>query len=359
MPKIFLSYRRDDSIDIAGRIYDRLSGHFGDESVFMDIDSIPFGVDFRTYLSSWVSKCDVLLAIIGDGWLDSIDDQGNRRLGSPIDFVTIEITSAIRREIPVVPILVGNSIMPKPDQLPTDMIDFAFRNATEVRSGRDFHSHVNRLVQGIEHVYRETTSNLVTSREDAGVRNHETNSTKPGSLVVSFPAVASPTNLAFEDSVVDGAPAGWFNSSGFVSGVSTDYDFKVINYGDGGSGKYLRVNRMNANNKEFGSLMQRCPSFDFEGKRIRVEATIKSENLDDWAGLWMRVDGDASHLFFDNMSDRPIKGSTDWVNYLVQTDLLQGSEWLNYGVLLSGNGVLYIDKFVISISDIQGNWVAI
>jgi hypothetical protein len=71
MGKLFISYRRDDSIGLAGRIYDRLAAHFGRDAVFMDVDAIPFGVDFCQHLSDAVSRCDVLLAIIGEDWLST------------------------------------------------------------------------------------------------------------------------------------------------------------------------------------------------------------------------------------------------------------------------------------------------
>ena len=153
MPKIFLSYRREDSIDVAGRIHDRLSAHFGNDSVFMDVDSVPFGVDFRAFLGDWVGQCDVLLAVVGDSWLEARDGEGTPRLGDPSDFVTIEIAAALQREIPVVPLLVGGAEIPQLDQLPTALSQLAYRNAAEVRSGRDFHTHMDRLIRGIERHY--------------------------------------------------------------------------------------------------------------------------------------------------------------------------------------------------------------
>jgi len=94
---IFLSYRRTDSADIAGRIYDRLIGKFGRGPIFKDVDSIPLGLDFKEYLDTKVGECDVLLAIIGDDWLDSSDPAGKKRLDDPADFVRIEIESALGR----------------------------------------------------------------------------------------------------------------------------------------------------------------------------------------------------------------------------------------------------------------------
>ena len=74
--KIFISYRRDDSAAAAGRLNDRLEQEFGRDSLFMDVDAIPLGVDFAEVLGAEVAKCDVLLAIMGPHWLDARDDEG-------------------------------------------------------------------------------------------------------------------------------------------------------------------------------------------------------------------------------------------------------------------------------------------
>ncbi len=149
MPKIFVSYRRDDSADAAGRLHDRLSAEFGKASVFIDVDNIPFGVDFRKHLADAVGNCDVLLAIMGNEWLEAQDREGKRRLDDEADFVRIEIATALQRQIPVIPILVGDNSVPKPDQLPDDLRELAFRNAAEIRAGAHFSSQVDKLVQSI------------------------------------------------------------------------------------------------------------------------------------------------------------------------------------------------------------------
>ena len=71
-----MSYRRSDSAHVAGRIYDRLVESFGRGSVFNDVDSIPLGLDFKEYLDEKVGECNVLLAIIGDRWLEARDANG-------------------------------------------------------------------------------------------------------------------------------------------------------------------------------------------------------------------------------------------------------------------------------------------
>ncbi len=154
MPKIFISYRRQDSADATGRLHDRLDAEFGRDSVFMDIDSIPFSVDFRKRLNDSVQQTDVLLAVISDRWLDASFDKGpktgKRRLEDPDDYVRIEIESALSLGIPVVPVLVGRASMPSEADLPGALKELAYKNAAEARSGPTFHVNVDRLIRGLE-----------------------------------------------------------------------------------------------------------------------------------------------------------------------------------------------------------------
>src|SRR5262249_55425840 len=133
-------------------IYDRLQRHFGHGSVFMDVDTIPVGADFRQYLRDAVSQCEILLAIIGEQWLEA-SQGGARRLEDPKDFVRIELETALGRGIPVIPVLIGRTTMPLPEQLPPSLADLAYLNAVQVARGRDFHDHVDRLIQGLNHVF--------------------------------------------------------------------------------------------------------------------------------------------------------------------------------------------------------------
>jgi CheY-like chemotaxis protein len=167
MPKIFISYRREDSEHITGRLYDRLEQRFGRDNVFMDVETIPLGVDFREHLDRAVGRCDTLLAVIGERWLDIRHPEGQRRLDDPGDFVRIEIQAALARGIPVIPVLVGAAMMPGVQDLPEGLKPLAYRNAAEVRSGRDFHDHVDRLARGIEHLAQQGSD--ADSRQGSGL----------------------------------------------------------------------------------------------------------------------------------------------------------------------------------------------
>ncbi len=146
---LFISYRRTDSAGYSGRVHDRLQQEFGDNLLFMDVDSIPLGTNFAKMLGEEVAKCDVLLAVIGPGWLEARDEKGNRRLENPNDFVRIEIGTALKRGILVIPILLEGTQVPKADQLPDDLKELTLRNALDVRHA-SFAEDMERLIRGLK-----------------------------------------------------------------------------------------------------------------------------------------------------------------------------------------------------------------
>src|ERR1043165_3354644 len=102
---IFISYRRNDSAGYAGRLFDGLSAHFGEDQIFMDIDYIEPGEDFVQAIETAVGSCEILIALIGPSWL-TIENVTGRRLDNPNDFVRLEIVAALARGIRVIPVLV-------------------------------------------------------------------------------------------------------------------------------------------------------------------------------------------------------------------------------------------------------------
>jgi hypothetical protein len=150
--KIFINYRRDDSIGMAGRLHDRLAQTFGRDKLFMDVDHIPVGVDFVEHLNSQVAACDAILVVIGPHWLDAKDESGDRRLDKPDDFVAIEIAAALARDIRVIPVLVDGARMPRASQLPDSLKPLARRHAIEVRHahfGHDAEALVARMREAL------------------------------------------------------------------------------------------------------------------------------------------------------------------------------------------------------------------
>ncbi|MBE9140144.1 SUMF1/EgtB/PvdO family nonheme iron enzyme [Nodosilinea sp. LEGE 07088] len=150
---IFISYRRSNSTDITGRIYDRLAAHFGEASVFKDVDSIPFGVNFRHHLEQAVSYCPVLLAIIDPNWLEATDNRGRLKLANPSDWVRVEIETALKRDRLVIPVLVGDAMLPNETELPDSLKALAYRQSAPVRCDPDFHRDLDRLIHRVEEVF--------------------------------------------------------------------------------------------------------------------------------------------------------------------------------------------------------------
>lgn len=147
--RIFISYRRSDSADVTGRIYDCLVDEFGRAPIFKDVDSIPLGVDFKAYLDRKIRECKVVLAIIGDHWLDARNEAGRRRLDDPADFVRIEIEAALESGIPVIPLLVCGVKMPLEKDLPTGLQQLVYKNGIPIRPDPDFHHDMERLIAAL------------------------------------------------------------------------------------------------------------------------------------------------------------------------------------------------------------------
>src|SRR5262249_21203978 len=127
----------------------RLTAHFGEVQVFIDIDQIEPGEDFVEAINRKVSACDIAIVAIGPDWLGATDASGKRRLDDEEDFVRIEIVAALRRKIRVIPVLVGGARMPGRHDLPEALAPLSRRNAIELSETR-FHADVNRLIQAIE-----------------------------------------------------------------------------------------------------------------------------------------------------------------------------------------------------------------
>lgn len=149
MSGIFISYRRDDTSGHAGRLYDRLSDRFGEDRVFIDIDTIEPGVDFFEAIQDAVGSCDALIVLIGKRWLTVTDETGQLRLDNPMDFVRLEVETALNRNIRVIPVLVQGAVMPRPQDLPESLVKLTRRNALELSDAR-WHYDVGRLINVLE-----------------------------------------------------------------------------------------------------------------------------------------------------------------------------------------------------------------
>lgn len=127
--KIFISYRRDDTRADARSIFQHLARVFGGEQIFMDVDSIDKGRDFRNVLDTALKRCRVMLVVIGPNWLDSRDVEQRRRLEDPNDFVRVEIATALSRNIVVIPVRIDGTPLPAEAQLPAELQPLTWRQA--------------------------------------------------------------------------------------------------------------------------------------------------------------------------------------------------------------------------------------
>ena len=148
MGAIFINYRREETAGEARALFDELNRILGPGAVFMDVEGIAPGVDFREVLQSKLASVDMMLVLIGRGWLELRDAEGLRRLDDAEDFVRAEIRTAIERKIPVTPVLLQGTVMPRERDLPADIRSLAFRNGFEIRHTR-WVSDVRDLIQGL------------------------------------------------------------------------------------------------------------------------------------------------------------------------------------------------------------------
>jgi len=146
--KIFINYRRGDEPGFTQALLGRLEQAFSADRLFIDVDNIPPGEDFVRVLEAQVARCDALLAVIGKGWLDATDERGSRRLDNPNDFLRIEIESALRLGKRVIPVLVNDARMPRPDELPQAIRQLATRNAVRLTHER-FRADVQGLIKAL------------------------------------------------------------------------------------------------------------------------------------------------------------------------------------------------------------------
>jgi hypothetical protein len=154
--KIFICYRREDTRWSARSVNDRLTTHFDQKQVFMDIEGIGLGKDFVKEIENSVGECDVLVAVIGMHWLTSKDEQG-RRLDNPEDFVRMEIATALKRDVLVIPVLVDGAPMPRSADLPDNLKALVRRNALRL-SEAGFNDDCRRLIAAIEQVLEKSAA---------------------------------------------------------------------------------------------------------------------------------------------------------------------------------------------------------
>src|SRR5262245_5494706 len=142
--KIFINYRREDSIGAAGRLHDRLAEVFGPDNLFVDV----VGADLEARVNNQVAACRVFLAVISPNWLGAKDEAGECRLQNPDDFIAIEIAAALAGKIHVIPVLVDGARMPRASELPKLLKPLARSQAVDVHQNY-FEEDVETLVEKV------------------------------------------------------------------------------------------------------------------------------------------------------------------------------------------------------------------
>lgn len=159
--------------------------------------------------------------------------------------------------------------------------------------------------------------------------------------------IASTLNAQFSLQT-EHAPTGWFLAGNNPKNYRTGID--RVDLRGGLASAYLASL---ANGKGFGTLMQSISAANYSGKRVRLRGWVKSQDVGDWAGLWMRVDKGSETVSFDNMQDRGIKLSQPWSTYDVVLDVPTDATTINFGVLLSGAGEVWLNDLSLEVVDID------
>jgi hypothetical protein len=145
--KIFINYRREEASFPAHRLYEDLAVHFGEEQVFIDVDTIEPGLPFDEVIEREVGSCDVLLVMIGPNWLELTDETGRRRLDKPDDYVRLEVEAALGRGVRVIPALLREAGPPSSDRLPESLQRLARLQALPLSDDRRWREDVERLIR--------------------------------------------------------------------------------------------------------------------------------------------------------------------------------------------------------------------
>ena len=153
---IFLSYRRTDGPQ-ACRVCDWLVGRFGADAVFMDVTAIPFAVSFSDFIREAIEESSILIALIGADW--------HARINEADDPVRMEIETALANEVPVLPVLIGNTPMPGPEQLPQSIAAITLQNAITVGVLHDFNAHMQLLLPKIESILGAMAAESATTAD--------------------------------------------------------------------------------------------------------------------------------------------------------------------------------------------------
>lgn len=190
---VFISYRRSDSAAFAGRIADFFAYNYQHVRVFFDVNGIAPGEDFVEALRTRIQSSEVVLAIIGESWLNAADGNGRRRLDDPNDFVRLEIGTALAMGARVIPVLLDNAQMPSADNLPPDLQQLSYCNAEFMR-GAAFQRDAQHLADFVSEFLANSTKTVLEAPEAPQI---EQGTPVYESLVQDFEAFERADPMAF------------------------------------------------------------------------------------------------------------------------------------------------------------------
>ncbi|WP_437503076.1 toll/interleukin-1 receptor domain-containing protein [Sorangium sp. So ce1099] len=340
----------------------------GDLDQWDDTRILP-GADAENELSAAIARAHVAVLLVSPDFLacDAIVR----------DQLPVLLRRANAGGVLILPVIVNHCLIDRQDELaryrpanlperPLSAMSFHEAEATLVSLAQRIDAHL-RTIEASPHSPRWTAQ-----RAEAAPDEEHSDPYQPASVqfVVerrpddSLPDLAEaeplerPINLSFDGPSKDGFPLGWSNSVGYVAGASFEYTVEVVRRSsDRTAGTCAVLARSHARPGEFGALMQRCSARFLAGRTVRLEGELLTREVVEWAGLWLRADG--THglaTFFDNMSRRPIVGTTPWSRYFVDAKLSRDVEWLNYGVVLSGSGQVAVDNLRFLVWSSAGRW---
>jgi hypothetical protein len=196
--RVFLSYRREDSIDASFRLYDALANRFGDEHVFIDIDSIDPGQDFEQAINEHIASCDALVVVIGQRWADLMQEsQDAQRTAQGRDYVVLEIEAGLQAGLLVIPVLIHGAQAPTPEQVPPTIVALCRRQALEC-SHRSWSYDVGKLIDAIERCAQPRSEDDPAADLDSG--HHRASPTTDG----AWEAIVTADREQFERVAVKG-----------------------------------------------------------------------------------------------------------------------------------------------------------
>ena len=332
--QIFLSYSSEDRL--RARLFVQALEERG-WSVWWDRADIPPGGRFSRVIEEAIRDAKVVVVLWSARSVES-------------DWVRDEADNGKKRGI-LVPALIDDV------EVPLGFRQLQHASLAEWNGTAD-HPELQKLLEAVKRLAPPARGSFDETRRASwsGPTANAAAESKARGPVVEPPAVNRPINLGFDGPVVGGFPDGWFNSIGHVDGVSMSYECRVVRRPEV-NGACLVLQKEGAHEEEFGSVMQRCPARLLAGRTLRFQGELRSQGVVRWAGLWLRADGDKQgNLYFDNMHRRPVRGTTGWTVYEIDAQLPTLTTWLNYGVVLSGDGQLWADNCRLLLWDDEGAW---